>query len=113
MRKSPKYHRGSSPLQRQVIEIIQVYTDEYLFEPANNWPLYFFEERSYSRWATNELINYIEEHADITPTDAIKDFIDKVSTYAVQDTYNNRARRIFYIARDIATDMLRAVGTMP
>lgn len=43
------------------VSVIREYMDEYLFEPAHNWPRYEFKTRSYSIWAANEIINRINE----------------------------------------------------
>lgn len=82
------------------VSVIQEYIDEHLFEPASNWPKYYFQERSYSRWAAYEIKNRNITKNE-TPVDIINDFINEMNQF---EELNNKF--IFSVARDAAKQIL-------
>ena len=92
-------------MNEPALAVILEYIEECLFEPKANWPRFFFDERSYSRWAAFEIVNDIMKNPLVSPTATIERFMimmDMKSCVA-EDT---KASRIFSIARDTAEDIL-------
>lgn len=96
--------------------IIQEYIDEYLFEPAANWPEEEFNTRSWARWTGQELLSRIEmesmrppEFISVqplkTPYRIIEEFIDDMD-YQAKTTDNRKHHFICSTARDTATDIV-------
>lgn len=97
------FNEKEDPMNKDAVTAIDRYISEYLFEPFWNWPPYWFEERSYSRWAANEILERVKNSQE-PPTEVIKDFIrtlDKLS-----DT-DGSSRRIFMTAKEEAECILR------
>lgn len=98
------------------VSVIQEYIDEYLFEPAANWPEEEFNTRCYERWTGNELLDritresmlppeFISMHPLRTPYRIIEEFIDEMD-YQARSTDNRKHHLMFSIARDTATDIV-------
>lgn len=81
------------------------YMDEALFEPQPNWPLYHFEERSYSRWAATEIITALMDRPLDPPDIVVEEFLLKVTLMA-SITEDSKKRHIFSVAKEIAEDIL-------
>ena len=86
-----------------VILILQGYITEHLFEPGSNWPKFYFDERSYSRWAANEIIERVKEHKTTPPIVIIEEFILELDNYSC---INPKNEELFSFARDAAEDIL-------
>jgi len=81
------------------LEILKSYREE-LFEPSYNWPEYQFLNRTYSRWALNEIINLVESDDSKPIGEVISEFWNKMDDYSeVNDSI------IFKIARNLANDV--------
>ena len=46
----------------EVIQKILNYANKHLFEPGENWPKSAIMERSYERWAVDEILLAIMDH---------------------------------------------------
>ena len=46
----------------EVIQKILNYANEHLFEPGGNWPKSAIMERSYEKWAVDEILLAIMDH---------------------------------------------------
>ncbi len=86
----------------KAISIIESYERRYLFEPANNWPKYWFKQRSYCRWAAEELIDYIRNNPSTPVIILVEKFINRMDLYS---TKNQKNSWIFAIARDEAQNI--------
>lgn len=103
-------------MNESAILAIQKYMDEYLIEPGSNWPKYYFNQRSYSRWAAYEVQKRIIDEAlrlpphitgrePRTPVDIIWGFISEMDNFSgISD--NVHSQLIFSIAKDTAVDIL-------
>ena len=79
------------------IRIITNYINDCLFEPKANWSINWFKERSYSRWAANEILGLIIIDPLTQPTDIIYQFIINMNYY-VCSLENANIRFIFSTA---------------
>lgn len=86
-----------------VLLILQDYMSEHLFEPGPKWPKYYFEERSYSRWVTLEIIDRVKKQKTTPPIVIIEDFIRELDDCS---SANENNRKLFSMARDAAEDVL-------
>ncbi len=91
-------------MSNETISKINSYIDTYLFEPQNTWPNIYFEERSYSRWAANEIIYLLLEQENIRPIELISRFAFLMGRYSDKSS-NHKSQWIFSIAKDIAEDI--------
>ena len=91
-------------MNEAVILILQDYITEHLFEPAANWPKYYFLERSYSRWVANEIIERIKAQPSKAPIIVIEDFILELDDCCDR---NQNSKTLFSIARDAAEEIIR------
>lgn len=83
-----------------------------LFEPGPNWPKYEFSKRSYARWAAMEVLKCIQNHPDRTSTEIVEDFVRKMDEYSGVEHDNRNDSFIFYVAHDVATDILDILRAM-
>ena len=93
-------------MNEDAIRKVILYLDESLFEPGRMWPDHIFEERSYSRWAANEIIRRLMDCPFDAPIEIVEAFMLTMimHTYTVRDP---RKKRIFSIARDTAFNILQ------
>lgn len=63
----------------------------------------YFDQKSYSNWAANEVLLYVQKHSDMSPIEAIEEFAKKVDRYSVK---NPNTSYIFSVAYDVAMDIL-------
>lgn len=108
MKRTRSPDKGSFPLQDDALIAIQSYVEECLFEPAANWPSYWFDRRSYERWAANEIIEAIRMDISKEPIDVVKEFIRTIDDF---DCAEPKAKMIFSTAKDVATDILNVLNT--
>lgn len=89
----------------QAVETVMTCLDENLFEPAYSWPDISFEERSYSRWAANEIWERLMDRPHDNPDDILHEFM--VQMYFLSEMTNDpKKRRIFTIAAETAEDIM-------
>ena len=85
--------------------LIIEYMENYLFEPRKNWPAYWFEQRSFQRWAANEILELIMDHPLDSPDLIIDGFQLKMILFSCM-TQSTKASQIFSIARETAESIL-------
>lgn len=73
-----------------------------LKDPSIRWRKDRFIQYSYSRWAAEELYEFVKEHDYMPPLDAVSMFIHKMDEYSC--TYR-KCSYIFSVAHDIAEDV--------
>ena len=88
-----------------IINRIRAYQQEHLFPPCANWPKYFFDERVYARWASEEIISLLKQHPHRPPRKLISAFIEKMDELAFL-AEKHETDYIFIIARDEAKNIL-------
>lgn len=87
------------------IETVRQYAEENLFEPNIRWPAEIFEERSYSRWAADEIIRRLSDRP-FDPADiVVEGFLIEMAMYACLDEAAGRNKG-FQIAMNTAEDIL-------
>ena len=90
-------------MNEAVISILQSYISEHLFEPGPNWPKFYVDERLYSRWAANEIIERIKKNYTTSPLIVIEDFIRELDI-CCEATENHDL--LFSAARETADDII-------
>lgn len=98
-------------MDERVTFAIQEYMYD-LFEPDRNWPKYEFRKRSYARWAASEILKCIQTNQNIPPMKVVEDFVQKTDEYSGIDHDDRNDSFIFYIAHDVATDILDILRAM-
>ena len=83
-----------------------------LFEPGRNWPKYEFQKRSYTRWAAAEILRCIQKQPNRPSMEVVKDFVRKTDEYSGIDHDDRNDSFIFYVAHDVATDILDILRAM-
>lgn len=86
-----------------ILSVIKDYADEYLKVPQRRLSRGDFEQRSYQRWAVDEILRAIEKSNSAPPIVAVEDFIRKMDEFSCK---NHRTSIIFSVAYDVATDIL-------
>ena len=89
----------------EVIQKIVNYANENLFEPGENWPKQSIMERSYERWAVDEILLAIMDHPMIEADLVIEGFILKMELFLhiSEDSTNSY---IFQVAENTAETLL-------
>lgn len=80
-----------------------------LSEPMYGWRKDRFEQCSYTRWATKEVLRCIREQKNTPPIIVVEDFIRRMDVYACANPDNSY---IFSIAHDVGEDILDIFLTM-
>ena len=83
----------------EAIQKIMNYTNMHLFEPGENWPKSAIMERSYERWAVDEILLAIMDHPMTEADLVIEGFILKMELflYLSENPANNH---IFYFQKE-------------
>lgn len=89
----------------EAIQKILKYEEEVLFEPGLHWPKKKIQERSYARWAAEEILLSIMDHPFTEPDMIIEEFIIKMECF-LHISENTTANSIFTIAENTAEDIL-------
>lgn len=89
----------------EVIQTILNYANEHLFEPGGNWPKSAIMERSYERWAVDEILLAIMDHPMTEADLVIEGFILKMELFLhmSEEPTNNY---IFQVAENTAETLL-------
>lgn len=89
----------------EAIQKIMNYTNMHLFEPGENWPKSVIMERSYERWAVDEILLAIMDHPMTEADLVIEGFILKMELflYLSENPANNH---IFQVAENTAETLL-------
>lgn len=98
-------------MNERVIFVIQEHMYD-LFEPGRNWPKYEFSKWSYTRWAASEILNCIRSNPSVPPMKVVTDFAQRTDEWAKTDHYDRNDSFIFYVAHDVATDILDILRAM-
>ena len=80
-------------------------TKEYLQEIEDSetlWWDYGYEQFSYAKWATEEILNLLEEEKDTPPIIVLESFAEKMNNFACMNRVNSF---IFSVAADTAVDI--------
>lgn len=85
-----------------ILSVIREYADECLREPRCRLPRGCFEQRSYQKWAVDEIIRNIESSKFTPPIMVVESFIRKTDSFSCS---NHKNSIIFSIAHDVATDI--------
>ena len=88
---------------------VYCFTEEQWIEPDRNWPPYWFDRNSYSRWAAYEIIDLLRNRGDEKASTTVKQFKDKMDNYSC---YNPISRNLFRLATEAADDILDIVRAM-
>lgn len=86
-----------------ILSVIQGYADKCLREPQRWLPREYFEQRSYQKWAVNEILKSIKDSEVIPPVMVVENFIRKMDDFSCK---NQKTSIIFSTAHDIAEDIL-------
>lgn len=89
----------------EVIQKILNYANEHLFEPGVHWPKSVIMERSYERWAVDEILLAIMDHPMTEAGLVIEGFILKMELFLhmSEEPTNNY---IFQVAENTAETLL-------
>lgn len=102
-------------MDETILKDINEYIDKYLFAPEFWWPKKIFAERSYSRWAAEEILNdvinelqrlpeFLTERIPRTLNDIIDEFIIKMELYRhIQK--DSKEKSMFSIAEETAHEI--------
>jgi hypothetical protein len=97
-------------VNERVISAILEYMND-MKEPGPHWPKYWFNLRSYSRWAAMEILEAIMDNPLIPAMETVQEFMTKMTTCACC-TEDNDIKSIFYIAYDAGNDILSILLAM-
>jgi len=90
--------------------------EDYIFDltdPQRNWPTYYFKQVSFSRCAGREILKLVKEASSLQESiDMVADFGIKMRDFASLDHDDKRDAQIFYIAYEVATDILDILNAM-
>lgn len=92
-----------------ITQSVYFFAEEQWVEPWLNWPKYWFDKNSYSRWAVSEILPLLRNRGDTKPSKIVRDFVNRMDDYSC---YNEDSKYIFTIARDAANDILDIVGDL-
>lgn len=97
--------RGATTMNESAVLAVIRYIDKYLFAPTCIWPTYRFDERSYERWAADEIIGRLMDHPFSYPEDIVEVFAMEMDCYSrlKEDPDQND---IFRIAHETAISIL-------
>lgn len=98
-------------MDERVIFVIQEYMCD-LFEPDRNWPKYEFRKRSYARRTASEILKRIQKNPQIPPMKVVEEFVRKTDEYSGIEHDDRNDSFIFYVAHDVATDILDILRAM-
>lgn len=82
--------------------IFEKYISQNIKEPSICWKKERFMQSSYSKWAAKELFQFVKQHKELKPLNAIELFIRKMDKYAC---LNSKSSYIFSVAHDVAEDI--------
>lgn len=78
-------------------------------EPRRRCKKSYFKELSYSRWATEEILNAVMEHNDKSPVAVLEEFVSQMYMYS---TKRENTGLIFSVAISCAMDILDILYAM-
>lgn len=86
----------------RAISILQEYIAD-MPEPRKKCKKQVFLQETYSRWAAEEILKYIQENESRPPVAVVEEFKDRMNHYSLM---NRNSSYIFSVAYDIAMDIL-------
>lgn len=89
----------------EAIQKIMKYANECLFEPGDDWPKQEFLQRSYERWAVDEILLSIMDHPLVEADLVLDGFILKMELF-LRMSENQKNNFIFQVAEDTAEKLL-------
>ena len=89
-------------MNREAIIVLQEYLADHEKPGRYSWRKDYFEQRSYSRWATKELIRRVQIKKKTPPIMVIEDFIQEMDNYSCKKPSSSF---MFSVAKDTAEDI--------
>lgn len=90
--------------------------EDYIFDltdPQRNWPTYYFKQVSFSRCAGGEILKLVKETSSLQEAiDIVANFGTKMKDFASFDHTDKDDAQIFYVAYEVATDILDILNAM-
>jgi len=102
---SPSFLSWRTSDDTAVVTRIIDYMENGLFLPAINWPKEEFEERSYARWAADDILQRIMDNPLFPPDLIIEMYKLEMAAYAEL----NEEIRMFAIAVSTADELLTVI----
>lgn len=97
-------------MNERAISVILEYLND-IKEPGPRWPKYWFNLRSYSRWAGMEVLEAVMNNPLTPAIQTVEEFMTEMTTCACC-TEDNDIKSIFYIAYDAANDIYATLLAM-
>ena len=99
-------------MDNRVVSAIEDYIYD-LTDPQRNWPVYYFKQISFSRWAAGEILKLVKRTLSLHESlDVVSDFSIKMKNFALMDHDDKDDARIFYVAYEVGTDILDILNAM-
>ncbi len=90
--------------------------EDYIFDltdPQRNWPKYYFKQVSFSRCAGGEILKLVKRASSLQESiNMVTDFSMKMRDFALLDHDDKNDAQIFYVAYEVATDILDILNAM-
>lgn len=90
--------------------------EDYIFDltdPQRNWPKYYFKQVSFSRCAGREILKLVKKASSLQESIAlVADFSIKMKDFAMLNHTDKNDAQIFYVAYEVATDILDILNAM-
>lgn len=87
-----------------VLETIQEYFNDNLFEPNRNWPKEEFDRKACERWAAKEIMKKISE-SDDDPLDVVTEFWAEMNQYSIKDDISKESAYACKLSYQIADEI--------
>ena len=81
---------------------VYFFAEENWCEPCAHWPEYWFDKHSYSRWATQEILDLLMNRGAKKPTLVVEEFMNMMDNFSC---VNQRTKNLFSIARAASRDI--------
>lgn len=99
-------------MDNRVVSAIEDYIFD-LTDPQRNWPKYYIKQVSFSRCAGREILKLVKETMSLQESiDMVADFGIKMKGFALLDHADKNDAQIFYVAYEVATDILDILNAM-
>ncbi len=99
-------------MDNRVVSAIEDYIFD-LTDPQRNWPKYYFKKVSFSRCAAREILKLVKRTSSLQKSiDVISDFSVKMKNFASLDHDVKDDAQIFFVAYEVATDILDILNAM-
>lgn len=99
-------------MDNRVVSAIEDYIFD-LTDPQRNWPTYYFKRVSFSRCAGREILKLVKKTSSLQESiDIVADFGIKMKDFASLDHDDKNDAQIFYVAYEVATDILDILNAM-